>query len=343
MRKSSQITLGDIASKLNVSKVTVSKALRGHPDIAPETRQRIKQLAEELAYTPNSAARHLSSKRSNTIGLVVPKIAHFFFSTIIESIYDAAFEKNYEIILTVSQENAEREITHIKTLLSMRVEGLLISISQQTQDTKIFEMVKKKGVPLVFFDRVIEGLGFSTVTVDDRNGAAQIIEQAIAAGYTKIAHLAGFAHTNIGKERCAGFIAAMQKHHLPVRPDWIIEGGFNEEYGYNGLLQLYKNQILPEMIFAVTYPVALGVYQAAKELRLNIPADLDLVCFGDSLTNRFISPALTCAAQPVEKIGRRALEMLIEEIENPEPTAPQQSVLPTELRQRETCRKKVSS
>lgn len=342
MRKPTQVTLSDIASRLNVSKVTVSKALRDHPDIAPETKQRVRQLAEELAYTPNSAARNLSTRRTHTIGLVVPKVAHFFFSSVIESVYDTAFENNYEIILTVSQEDAAREILHLKTLLSMRVDGLLISVSQQTQDTAIFELVQKKGVPLVFFDRVIDGLGCSTVTVDDREGAALLVEQALVAGYSKVAHFAGFSHTNIGRERRAGFIAAMQKRGLPVHEEWIITGGFSEDYGYEALQQLHRARNLPEIIVAVTYPVALGVYAAARELGLKIPHDLDLVCFGDSTTNRFISPSLTCVGQPTEQIGRRAVEILLEEITNPAPSQPQKVVLQTELRLRETCRSKTA-
>lgn len=342
MKKQTQITLSDLATRLQVSKVTISKALRNHPDIAPDTKQRVRELAEELGYTPNSAARNLSTRRTFTIGLVVPKIAHFFFSSVIESVYDTAFENNYEIILTVSQEDAARETKHLKTLLSMRVDGLLISVSQQTQDTAIFDLVKKKGVPLVFFDRVIEDFGFSTVTVDDRDGTARLVEQALAVGYTKIAHLAGFSHTSIGRERCAGFRDAMQKHGLPVREEWIVTGGFSEDYGYHALQQFYHNNNMPEIIVAVTYPVALGVYAAAKELKLKIPEELDVVCFGDSTSNRFISPSLTCVSQPTEKLGRRAMEILLEEIKNPGPDRPQQIVLQTELQLRETCRAKMT-
>jgi LacI family transcriptional regulator len=338
MRKQTQITLSDLATRLQVSKVTISKALRDHPDIAPDTKQRIRELAEELGYTPNSAARNLSTRHTQTIGLVVPKIAHFFFSSVIESVYDTAFENNYEIILTVSQEDAAREIKHLKTLLSMRVDGLLISVSQQTQDTAIFDLVKKKGVPLVFFDRVFEDFGFSTVTVDDREGTARLVEQAIAAGYTKIAHVAGFSHTSIGRERSAGFRGAMQKHGLPLREEWIVTGGFSEDYGYQALQQFYHANNLPEVIVAVTYPVALGVYAAAKELGLKIPDDLDVVCFGDSSANRFISPSITCVSQPTEKLGRQAMEILLEEIKNPGPDLPQKIVLQTELQLRETCR-----
>ena len=337
MRKPSQVTLKDIAKRLDVSKVTVSKALRDHPDIAPDTKARIKELAKELDYTPNYIARRLSAKKSNTIGVVVPKIAHAFFASVIEAIYDTAFANNFEIILTVSQEIAEREIEHIKTLLSMRVGGLLVSLSEQTKDTAIFEMVKKKNVPLVFFDRVIEGLDFSTVTADDRGGAVLAVEQAIRAGYTKIAHLAGFSHLNIGRERCAGFHEAMQKHNLPIKPEWVIEGGLSEEYGYKGLMQWYNNQDLPEAIFTVTFPVALGAYEAAKEVGLKIPQDFDLICFGDSSICRFLSPPLTCIEQPTDSLGKKAVELLIEEMNRLELTNPQQIVLETSLKIRQTC------
>ena len=142
MQKASQITLNDIAQKLNVSLVTVSKALRDHPDISKNTKERVKKLANKLGYTPNFIARSLSSKKSNTIGLVVPKIGNFFFPSVIESICTTAYNNHYEIILTISYENAERELHHLKSLLSMRVDGLLISISQQTSDIKIFSSTK---------------------------------------------------------------------------------------------------------------------------------------------------------------------------------------------------------
>jgi LacI family transcriptional regulator len=342
MRKPSQVTLEDIAKRLDVSKVTVSKALRDHPDIATDTKARIKKLAKELDYTPNYIARDLSAKKTNTIGLVVPKIAHAFFASVIEAIYDTAFANNFEIILTVSQENAEREIGHIKTLLSMRVGGLLVSLSEQTPDTAIFKLVKKKNVPLVFFDRVLEGCDFSTVTADDRGGAVLAVEQAIRAGYTKIAHLAGFSHLNIGRERGAGFRQAMQKHNLPINPEWIIEGGLGEEYGYKGLMQWYNIQNLPEVIFAVTFPVALGVYQATKELGLRIPQDIDLICFGDSNICRFLSPPLTCIEQPTDKLGKKAVELLIQEMNRSDFSTPQQIVLETSLKIRQTCLSKRS-
>jgi LacI family transcriptional regulator len=276
-------------------------------------------------------ARNLSARQSSTIGVVVPKIAHNFFATIIEAMYETAYENGYEIILTVSQENPENEMKHIQTLLSMRVDGLLVSVSEHTEDRSIFEMVKQLNVPCVFFDRYLEGLGFSSVSTDDNLGAQQATEHLISRGYTKIAHFAGYSHTNIGKDRRESFIRTMAAHNLSVRDDWIIEGGFSEEDGYHGFKNLIKGPILPEAIFSVTYPVALGIYTAASEHGIKIPDDLDIVCFGASSFQRFFSPSITFVRQPTGELGRRAMELLLEEIRNPASRKQQRISLPTEL------------
>ncbi len=339
--KPKSITLDDIAKRLNVSRVTVSKALRGHPDISTKTADLVKNLAKDLGYTPNYMARNLSSKKSNTIGLVVPKIAHFFFGSLIESIYDTAFKYNYEIILTVSQENAEREMKHLQTLLSMRVDGIIISISEHTHDVEIFNSVKKMGIPLVFVDRVLEIPGFSSVAVDDRGGAFKAVEHAIKIGYKRIGHLSGFKGINIGDKRRQGFEDALKQYNIPLNPNWIVEGGFGEEDGYNGFMHMYKSGTLPDFIFAVTYPVALGAYAAIEDLGLEIPKDIDLICFGNSDINRFISPSLSCVDQPTDKLGRRAVEMVVEHINNPN-IEEQHIEIETDLILRETGMSKFS-
>ncbi len=337
MNKNKQITLDDIAKKLNVSKVTISKALRGHPDISKETTQLVKKTSEELGYTPNYIARNLSSKRSNTIGVVVPKIAPFFFSAVIEAIYDTAFHNNYEIILAVSQENAERQTKNIESLLAMRVDGLIVAITQQTRDTSIFEKVKRLGVPLTFFDRVMDISGANIITIDDKGGTFKAIEHAIKQGYTKIAHLSGFPEINIGLRLYQGFEDAMKKYGITINREWVIYGGFGEEAGYNGFMKMFRNNNLPEFIFTVTYPVALGVYAAVKEVGLKIPNDIDIMCFGNSDINRFIIPSLSCVAQPTEKIGRTAVELTIEQIKNIDTFQPQHIEIPTSILLRETC------
>jgi LacI family transcriptional regulator len=335
------VTLQDIANKLKLSKVSVSKALRDHPDISPLTKRRISEAARKMGYMPNFIARNLSSRQSNTIGLVVPKIAHHFFASAIEAIYQTAYLNNYEIIMTVSQEDADHEAKHIQTLLSMRVDGLLVSVTEQTKDRSIFELVKKRGTPLVFFDRVIEGIGFSTVTNDDEKGTYRAITKVIESGYTKIAHLAGYSHSNIGYNRRKGFESAAKDCKLKIPKHWIIEGGFSEEDGYDGFMTLYRHNNLPEVIFAVTYPVALGIQLAAQETGIKIPDQLEIISFGGSIYNRFISPSITYIDQPVKELGAKAIELIIDQIKNPDTVREQHITLPTELIVCETCKKMI--
>jgi LacI family transcriptional regulator len=336
--KERAITLHDIATKLNLSTVTVSKALRNHPDISPKTTKLIKTIADEMGYTPNIMARNLSARRSNTIGVVVPKIAHYFFGAIIEAIYDIAFEHNYEIILTVSQEDAEREKKHLNTLLAMKVDGIIISITQETNDYSIFEMIERRGVPTVFIDRIPEmNIPYNSVVVDDRGGAYKAIEHAIKLGYRKIAHFGGSSKINIGRERLRGFYDAMENYNIEVNKSWVLEGGFGEKYGYENFLKLYSQKNLPDLIFAVTYPVALGVYMAASEVGVKIPEDVDVICFGNANIQKFLSPPLSCINQPTELISKNAMEMIFQNIENKEEYISQHKIVDTDLILRGTC------
>ena len=338
MKRTSHITLDDIAKKLKVSRVTVSKALRGHPDISEETTRKVRQVARDMGYSPNIIARNLSARRSNMLGLVVPKIAHFFFGSVIEAVYNTAFESGYETILTVSQESAARERKHLETLVSMRVDGIIVSISQETRDPHVFNWIRKMGIPVVFADRRPEPPipGFSSILVDDRGGAYQAVEQAIKVGYRKIAFLGGNTHINIGKNRFLGFQEALRKHSIPINEEWIVQSGFGKDDGYNGFMQLYNTGRLPEFILAITYPVALGVYEAAKHLGVRIPDDVDIISFGDSDVGRFISPSISCVHQPTAELGSKSVRMILEAIDRPDGMREQHLEIPTELILRET-------
>ncbi len=338
-RRRGHITLSDIAAKLNVSRVTVSKALRGHPDISEEMTLRVHKVAKDLRYSPNIIARSLSARRSSMIGLVVPKIAHFFFGSVIEGIYNTAFTNNYETILTVSQENPERERKHLETLVSMRVDGIIISITQTTHDLEIFDWIKKMGVPLLFIDRQPDPPlpGFNSVVVDDKGGAFKAVDHAIRVGYKKIGCIGGQTNINISKDRTAGVEAALHEHGLALESRWVYNGGFGKSVGYDGFMALYEKGDLPEFIFAMTYPIALGIYEAVKQVGLRIPEDIDLICFGDSDVNNIISPALSCVVQPSYELGAKAVDFMLKTISGADGAPEQRIVLPTELQLRETC------
>lgn len=330
-------TITDIARILNVSIVTVSKALRDQSDISRETKRRVRETAERIGYTPNFVARNLSSRKSNTIGVVIPKVAHFFFSSLIEVIYDAAFQHNYDIALTVSQENPDREKRNVETLLAMGVDGMIVSVSQGTRDDSVFKKVLNRGVPLVFVDRVLDIEGASTVTVNDKRGAFLGVEKAIQSGHTKIAHLGGHKEINIGMDRFVGYSDAMNRYGVPVNNDWLIFGGFGEIDGYDGTLRLLRADELPEFIFAVTYPVALGACTAITEAGLRIPDDIDMICFGTKSVSSLIKPELSYINQRTDLLGTRSVQLVFEHLNEDGAFVPKHVETPTELVMRNTC------
>ncbi len=337
MELKQSVTITDIARILNVSVVTVSKALRDQSDISRETKRLVRETAERIGYTPNFMARTLSSRKSNTIGLVVPKVAHFFFSSLIEVIYDMAFQNNFDIALTVSQENPERERRNVETLLAMGVDGMIVSVTQETKDDAIFRKVLRRGVPLVFVDRVLDMDGASTVTVNDKRGAYLGVERAILGGYTRIAHLGGPKEINIGMDRFVGYSDAMKRYGIPLNRDWLIFGGFGEVDGYDGASRLLQARVKPEFIFAVTYPVALGACSALQDAGLKVPDDIDMVCFGTRSVNPLIKPELSYINQRTDLLGEHSVRLVLEHLTEDGAYVPKRVEIPTDFVFRRTC------
>jgi LacI family transcriptional regulator len=321
----------DIAEILKVSRITVSKALNNAPDISAEMKKKVKQVAGELGYIPHHHARTLHLNKTNTVGVIVPDVSNSFFSFTIHGIMDSAAQNGYHIILTVSREDPAIEKENILTLLSMRVDGLLIAISKDTVDTKIFQTIAKFKTPMVFFDRAIEGLGFSSVGIDDRLAAATVVEYAIQCGYKKIAHLAGSQKIAIGRDRCAGYLDMLKKYNIPVRNDWIIEGGFDRNSGYTGFKKLYKRDDCPEVIFAANDGIAMGAYKAIKEKGMRIPDDFGVIALGHADFAEIVSPSLTVSASPPVILGKTAMDLLAKEIEENESRYTQKILLNTQL------------
>jgi LacI family transcriptional regulator len=305
----------DIAKKLSISRVTVSKALRDHPDISPAMKKKIIVIARQMGYVPNLIARQLNSRRTFTIGIVIPDLENSFFSYIADSMIDYATEHNYHVILTVSREKSDIEKKNIENLIGMRVDGLLVCLSQSTTDRHVFKTVKKMKIPLVFFDRAFENMKFSRVIFNDNQGATNSISLILKEGYTKIANFAGYSKTNIGRERTEGYLETLSKNKIPIRKDWILESGFELKDGYESFKKLNSSGNLPEIIFAVNDRVALGAYKAAKEAGLRIPEDIGIFGFGFNEITDFFDPQLTVINQDPRKMGFEAIKLLISEIE----------------------------
>jgi LacI family transcriptional regulator len=325
------ITQKDIADKLGVTRITISKALSDCPDISLEMRDNVKRIAQEMGYIPDYTARNLHRSKTNTIGVVVPDVSNSFFSFAIDGIMDAAAKHDYHVMLTVSRENADIEKGNIITLLAHRVDGLLIAVSKDTTDKAIYERVKKRNVPLVFFDRAIQGIGFSSVGIDDKKAAFELVVYTIRRGYKDIAHLAGSLTIDIGRERHAGYLEAISKYGIPIKEDWIIFGGFDKISGYNGFRKLLKQDRLPEVIFASNDRIAQGAYIAIKEAGLKIPDDIGVIALGHREFAEILSPTLTIIDSSPEVLGQRAMEVLVDEMTTSTPRGKHHLLLNTVL------------
>jgi LacI family transcriptional regulator len=332
--KLEQATIKDIARELNLSASTVSRALKNYPGINSETKRKVKEMAEKLNYRPNAIALSLRHSRSFTIGVIIPEVVHFFFSTVISGIEEEAFSRGYNVILTQTNEKIIREKSSIDTMLSNQIDGVLVSYSKETTEFDHFSKLLDKGFPIVFFDRVPDIPKAITVTVDDYSGAYEATKHLISQGYKRIAHLAGPPKLKISQERMRGYKAALSSHGMQPDPGLIVPCplGITEE------AQALASKILnsyprPEAFFAHNDMTAVGAMQACKAAGLRVPEDVGIVGFSNWQFCTMLDPSLSSVHQPGFKMGIKSTEILLDWIEKKfEPEQSDHSVvLETEL------------
>jgi DNA-binding LacI/PurR family transcriptional regulator len=327
---SDHTTITDIAKRVGLSASTVSRALNDHPDIKEETKNLVRRTAQELHYTPNPMAQSLKSRRTMTIGVIAPEIKHDFFSSAISGIEEVAHQHGYTIIVCQSNESVEREIANVDVLIHYRVAGVIVSISQETKCGEHFQELLRKKIPLVFFDRVCDDVQASKVVIDDERSAFDAVTYLLRKGYTKIAHFAGPQDLRICSKRMQGYLDALRQHGIPTAMEFVRHGGLDEQDGYRSMDALIRDGAMPEAIFAVNDPVAIGAYQRIKEAGLRIPDDIAILGFSNSTIASLVDPPLTSIEQPSFDMGSRSAEILLDIIDG-RTTVPRTLVLETKL------------
>ena len=308
-----QVTIKDIAEKLGISVSTVSRALKDHPDISLKTRQAVKELAKLLGYKPNLIALSLKHSKTNTIGLIVPEVEHHFFSKIINGIEDVAYENNYNVIVVQSNESYLREVLNTQTLLSNRVDGVLVSFSKETKDYSHFQQLVDNEIPIVFYDRVIEGFHADSVMVDDYSGAFNAVNHLITKGCKRIALYSSPQHMLIGLNRFEGYKDALKKNGIPFDKNLVYScDTFDSAIKISR--SVLKKHDRPDGIFAVNDITAIGVMKAARKLGVNIPEDLKVVGFENSRSSSICEPELSSVDQFGYNLGKKAAELLLKRI-----------------------------
>ncbi len=308
-------TIIDIAKKLKISASTVSRALNNYPDINEETKKQVKQLAKKLNYWPNPIARSLKSNKTNVIGVIVPEIKHDFFSSAISGIEEVAYHSGFTILVCQSNEDYEREVINTNALMHQRVAGFIVSISQTTTNGDHFQALLDRKIPLVFFDRAFNDIPTYKVIIDDAKSSCIAVTHLIERGHKKIAHLSGPIAMDICKQRLKGYKNALKKASLPIMKELIRYGGLQESDGYTSMDSLLRDNIIPDAIFAVNDPVAIGAFQRIKEAGLRIPQDIAIVGFSNNKITSLIEPPMTTVNQPSFEMGKKAAEILIDMIE----------------------------
>ncbi len=314
--KSNQVTIKDIGRELGISPSTVSRALKDHPDISTETKKAVNALAEKLNYQPNIVALNLRQQKTNTIGVIIPEIVHFFFSTVISGIEDVAYQAGYNVILAQSNESYQREVTDMKALFNSRVDGMLLSLSRETTNFDHIESIISKGVPIVFYDRMYESPTSSKVIVDDYAGAKEAVLHMIDQGCKRIGHLMAAPNLMISIDRFKGYEDALLERKMKVNKEWVTEcfsGTFEE--GKRATKKLLSLPNPPDAIFANNDPMAMGAMMAIKEKGLKIPQDIAIVGFSNWFFGEVMDPSLTSVDQPGYEMGQEAARMLIKQIE----------------------------
>ena len=323
-------TIIDIAQKLKIAPSTVSRALNDHPDIKQETKVLVRKVAEELRYQPNPIAKSLKSNKTTTIGVLVPEIKHDFFASAISGIEEVAYQSGYTIILCQSGESVDREIVNTNVLIQHRVAGVIASVSQTTTDGSHFHDIIKRKIPLVFFDRVIDDPMISSVMIDDYRSAYDAVTYLVSKGYKKIAHLSGPKDLGICIKRRNGYVDALRDSQIAVPDNFIFYGGLHEQNGYTAMDELIARNTLPDAVFAVNDPVAIGAFQRIKEAGYKIPHDIAIMGFSNNKITTLVDPPLTTVDQPSFEMGKRAAQILLQQIEK-DHIQPQHVILDAKL------------
>lgn len=316
---SEKTTIYDIAKKLNISAATVSRALNNNPKISESTCKLVQETAAKMNYKQNRLAAALRSGRSGNIGVIVPRIDTNFFGSTIRGIEEELHPNKYNVIICQTHEDENREIENINTLLDAQVDGIMISITNESEkNEKIIHSVLKKNVPLIFFDRKKNIDGVSSVTIDDFKGGYIATKHLIDQGCNRIAHLCGDQSLEIYENRLKGYRQALLDNGISFSEEYVVKTKSNIEDGAhrtNKLLQL-KNP--PDAIFSASDFAALGAIQELKSQGIKIPENFCVVGFGNEPFTKFMELSISTVDQSPLEMGKMAAKLFLEQINNTE-------------------------
>lgn len=307
----------DLAKALGISVTTVSKALKGgYSDVSETTRAKVHEMAKLMNYTPNANAVLLRTNETKTIGVIIPTMVHHFFSIVLNGILEEAENRGYFVIILQSNEKYELEKKQIDLLLQKRVDGILISLTNETDDFTHINAVLQNKTSLVMFDRIAKIVNCSKVVNNDREAAYNAVTNLIKNGHTKIAHFRGSYTPQNSIDRFLGYKKALEDNNIKFDSSLVYVCDKNEDFedGYANAMKLIQDHPDVEAIFAITDLVAVGIIKYLNEVKIKIPEQIAVFGFSNWSMSTVISPTLTTIDQSGFDIGQRAASVLIDEI-----------------------------
>ena len=323
-----KVTIIDIAKELNITAATVSRALNDHPAISDETKQRVAEVAQRLNYKTNKIASSLRSGKSHAIGVLIPSAEIKFFGSVVHGIEQMANLHGYNVLIYQTNESRDYEVKGIETFLSARVDGILVSIAKETTDYSHFIEMKTRGMPIVFFDRAIDDLRISSVTINDYKGAFMATDHLIKQGYKKIAHIAGPQHIKLFNDRLKGYMGALQANKIMVDADLIYMGDVSIDAGKRAIKYFFEKENKPDAAFTVEDFTALGALKELKDKNIKTPEEFGLIGFANELFGEHITPSLSTIDQQTVLMGKESFKLLLNMIsKGSRDTLPQKIIL----------------
>ncbi|MFV8268654.1 LacI family DNA-binding transcriptional regulator [Flavobacterium sp. GT2N3] len=309
------ITLKEIATKLGISITTVSKALKNYPDVSEKTKSAVIELAQKLQYTPNSFAVNLRTKESKTIGLIIPEVVHHFFSNVVNAIINEAEKNGYLVIILQSNETLALEKKQVELLINKRVDGIIMSLSNESNNDDHIKEIINRNIPFVMFDKIAKLSKCSKVVIDDQKAAFNAVQHLIDNGCKKIAHIRGPLNPQNAIDRYIGYKKALEKNNIPFDNKLVYTcETVTFEEGRDFAKQIINEHPDVDGVFAITDLVAVGVLAYFNENKINVPEQVAVIGFSNWFMSQVLTPKLSTVDQPSHEMGIESFNLLLEEM-----------------------------
>ena len=311
MKQKKEVTIYDIAQKLDISSATVSRGLQDHPAINKNTRKKIKDAAKELGYRHNNFASNLRKQKTNTIGVMVHELNSNFITSVLAGIEKVTTEANYDIIIAHSSENYEKEVANANNLFHKRVDGIIASLSFNTKNLEHFKQFEDRAIPIIFFDRVEEKHDYTKVIIDNYKCGYQATQHLIEQGCKKIVLVTANQKRNVYAQRYKGYVDALFDNNIPLDKSLILIKDLSEQCGVEAAKEIVQMNPLPDGAFITNDFSAAVCMQTLKEFGVKIPEDIAIVGFNNDSISKIVEPQLTTIHYPGTDVGEIAAINLV--------------------------------